>query len=71
MAGIDQKLDDSYFVDLLNEYRDAGGTQEDAHRLLVSIRNSKDEAFEDRVLEISDFVAGWCRPEKRIWTKPK
>lgn len=48
------------------EFRDLGGEQAGAYRLLESLRTHGD-ANEEFVLEVMDIVSGWCQPELRIW----
>ncbi|MDR0266559.1 hypothetical protein [Paenibacillus sp.] len=53
---------------ILKEYRDAGGEQNDAYAVLVSLRGDlKDGSSEDIVLELLDVVVGFCSPHIRIW----
>jgi hypothetical protein len=30
-------------------------------------QRTTDEAVEDRILEVADFVAGFCSPHMKIW----
>ena len=53
----------------LKEFAADGGTRDAADRLLNEIRTAvaADEATEDTVLELLDFVAGFCAPMMRVW----
>ena len=54
---------------ILDEYKACGGTQDDAYSILEAIREEekKDSTLEDRILEVMDFVSGFCSKDKRIW----
>jgi hypothetical protein len=55
-------------VTLLRSYKAQGATQDEVYSLLVKLREqAADEATEDRLLEIADFVAGFCSPHMKIW----
>ncbi len=55
-------------VALLRRYRDQGVSQDEVYTFLNSLRQSApDEATDDRILEVADFVAGFCSPHMRIW----
>lgn len=55
-------------IDLIYKYKQAGGAQQEAYKTLEKIRNNDiDESTEDRVLEVMDFVSGFCSQDKRIW----
>jgi hypothetical protein len=52
----------------LQHYKQSGGTREEALATLESMRDeATDEQTEDRILELMDFVAGFCLPHSRIW----
>ena len=53
----------------LREFAADGGTRNAADRMLNEIRiaGAADEAMEDTVLELLDFVAGSCAPMMRVW----
>ena len=57
--------------DMLIEYRNSGGQQQQAQIIGERLRTnfSKDEQLDDRVLEILDVVTGWCRTELKIWNQ--
>ncbi len=43
-------------------------TQAEVQAALEAMRHSApDEATEDHILDDLDIVAGWCRPQFRIW----
>ncbi len=59
------------FFDLLNilkEYKDAGGKQNDAYAVLESLRGDiKDDSCKDIILELLDVITGFCSLYIRIW----
>jgi hypothetical protein len=55
-------------VALLRRHKDRGATREEVYTFLTSLRDSTaDEAMQDRIVEVADFVAGFCAPHMRIW----
>jgi hypothetical protein len=55
-------------VVLLRHYKAQGRTREEVYSLLESLRETApDEVLEDRILEVADFVAGFCSPHMKIW----
>lgn len=56
-------------VCLLRTYRREGGRQDDAYAALERLcgKFNDDEQVEDKVLELMDFVSGFCSAEQRIW----
>jgi hypothetical protein len=59
----------STVVDDLRRLRNAGLTQDEARAALEELRrNAPDEAAEDRILEMLDFVTGFCSPARRVWS---
>ncbi len=50
-------------------FKNGGGSQQEATRILSELRNDfmGNAEKEDRVLELVDFVSGWCSPSLRIW----
>jgi hypothetical protein len=55
-------------VALLRQYKEKGVTQGEVYSLLEALREqAHDEAVEDRILEVADFVAGFCSPHMKIW----
>lgn len=55
-------------IDLIYKYKQFGGTQQEAYTILEKIRNNDiEESTEDRILELMDFVSGFCSRDKRIW----
>jgi hypothetical protein len=51
---------------LLVAFKNQGGGQQEAHDLLESMRIDASEE-EDVILELMDFVVGYCSPSWRIW----
>jgi hypothetical protein len=55
-------------VALLRRWKDQGVGQSDVYSFLESWHQAApDEAIDDRILEVADFVAGFCAPHMRIW----
>ena len=62
----DMPLED--VVSLLRQYKALGVEQEEVYSFLASLRKRvADEALEDRILEIADFVSGFCSPHMKVW----
>ncbi|HEX5270455.1 MAG TPA: hypothetical protein VFW33_08215 [Gemmataceae bacterium] len=62
----DSPLED--VVALLRYYKAQGVTREEVYSFLESLRESAaDEVTDDRILEVSDFVAGFCAPHMKVW----
>lgn len=62
----DAPLED--IVSLLRGYKSQGISQEEVYSFLESLRDqAPDEAADDRILEVADFVAGFCSPHMKIW----
>jgi hypothetical protein len=62
----DMPLDE--VVSLLRRYRAQGIPQGDVYSALEFLhRSTADEDLDDRILEVADFVAGFCSPHLRIW----
>jgi hypothetical protein len=54
--------------EIVCQYKQNGGTQHTAYMTLEKIRHEQmEEPDEDRILELMDFVAGFCAPGQRIW----
>jgi hypothetical protein len=55
-------------VSLLRGYKSQGVAQDEVYSFLESLRGrAPNEATDDRILEVADFVAGFCSPHMRIW----
>ena len=56
---------------ILQRFKEAKGTQLEAIVLLDSLRDkarkANDEPQEDMIMEVMDFVAGFCNSYQRIW----
>lgn len=62
----DRSLED--IVALLRRYKARGVTREEVYSFLDSLRaTAPDEATDDRILEVADFVAGFCSPLMKVW----
>jgi hypothetical protein len=54
--------------EIVCQYKQNGGTQHAAYMTLAKIRAEQmEEPDEDRVLELMDFVAGFCAQDQKIW----
>lgn len=55
-------------LSLLREFKEAGGTRDEAFHILEELRaHAVDEQQEDLILELMDVVCGWCHKDLRIW----
>ena len=55
-------------VVLLRHYKEQGITQTEVYSFLDRLHNAgPDETTDDRILEVADFVAGFCSPHMKIW----
>lgn len=53
----------------LRTLKGQGVTRADVQECLESLRaESEDDAIDDRILEILDFVTGFCRVEDSVWS---
>jgi hypothetical protein len=49
-------------------YKHSGGSQQEAYGILENIRHECSAEFQaDLILDLMDFVAGFCAKEQRIW----
>ena len=54
--------------EIVYQYKQGGGTQQAAYETLEKIRREQiEEPDEDRILELMDFVAGFCAQDQKIW----
>lgn len=55
-------------VDELRQLKNDGFEQEIVRTALEELRKTCDtELEEDRILEVLDFVTGYCPPEMKVW----
>jgi hypothetical protein len=55
-------------VAMLRRYKDQGVTQEEVYSFLEALHQAApDEATDDRILEVADFVAGFCSSHLKVW----
>ena len=52
---------------VLVDFQRSGGTMGVALETLRSLCRNDDEDYDDRVLELIDFVVGWCVPDQWIY----
>jgi hypothetical protein len=54
--------------EIVCQYKQNGGIQQEAYETLEKIRREQmEEPDEDRILELMDFVAGFCAQDQKIW----
>ena len=54
--------------EIVCQYKQDGGTQQAAYITLEKIRQEQTaEPDEDCILELMDFVAGFCTPDQKLW----
>lgn len=51
----------------LKDYKDKGLNKEDAYEILQELRGEFADENEDKVLELMDFVVGFCAPSMRLY----
>ena len=71
--GINENKNTFELRDVIIGFKKKGGSQKEAHEILEKIRFEfeANENKEDKVLELLDFVCGWCQKEFRIWKEIK
>lgn len=66
-------LDDVPLEDIvksLRKHRQRGVSQNEMYAVLETLRaEMPDEARQDRVTEVADFVAGFCSQQMRVWNE--
>jgi hypothetical protein len=59
-------------VTMLRRYKERGVTQDAVYSFLEALHKAApDEATDDRILEVADFVAGFCAPHMKVWDREK
>jgi len=67
-AAIKSDLPLDGIVTLLRRYKQQGITQREVYAFLEKLHHAApDDATDDRILEVSDFVAGSCAPHMKVW----
>lgn len=67
-AAIKSDLPLGEIVALLRTYKDRGVAQSEVYSFLERLHlAAEDDAMDDRILEVADFVAGFCAPHMKIW----
>ncbi len=67
-AAIQSETSLEEIVALLRRYKAQGVAKDDVYSFLDSLRwATTDETTEDRILEVADFVAGFCSPHMKVW----
>ena len=57
-----------HIVAVLRRSKEQGAAQDEVYEILETLRKAApDESTEDRILEVADFVAGFCSPHMRVW----
>jgi hypothetical protein len=66
----DKPLDE--IVAMLRQYKEQGVTQGEVYSFLDALhRAAPDEAKDDRILEVADFVVGFCASHMKVWDGEK
>jgi len=59
-------------VALLRQYKEQGITQDQVYSFLEAWHHkAPDEVTDDRILEVADFVAGFCASHMKVWDREK
>jgi N-acetylglutamate synthase-like GNAT family acetyltransferase len=67
-AAVKSDLPLGEIVALLRRYKEQGIAQAEVYAFLERMHHAvADEATDDRILEVADFVAGFCAPHMKIW----
>ncbi|MBL7815385.1 MAG: hypothetical protein JNL70_10250 [Saprospiraceae bacterium] len=64
--GLAQNYTFTEFRDILIQFKEEGGTQEDAYNLLHNMA-LKNDYYQDDLFDILDIVSGWCRYDLRVF----
>ncbi len=57
---------------LLRHVKELGVTQDDVYSFLETLHQAApDEGTDDRILEVADFVAGFCASHMNVWDRAK
>ena len=54
-------------IHILREFKNGGGKQADVVNILDALRVESNNEMEVVILELMDFVTGFCSPHMRIW----
>jgi hypothetical protein len=55
-------------VAMLRRYKKQGVTQGEVYSFLEALHQAgSDEVMDDRILEVADFVAGFCASHMNVW----
>ena len=67
--GISKKKNFSELREEIIKFKNNGGNQNEAQRILEELRNDniENEETEDIILDLLDHVTGWCQEKFRIW----
>lgn len=66
----DKPLDE--IVAMLRHYKEQGVTQGEVYSFLETLHQAApDEATADRILEVADFVVGFCASHMKVWDGDK
>jgi len=67
-AALKQQVPLSMLREIVHQYKQHGGTQKNAYSTLEKIRQEySEDPCEDLLLDLMDFVAGFCSAEQKIW----
>jgi len=65
--GIIQNRNFSELRDEIVKFKNNGGSQDEAQRILEELRSDFTKDDEDKILDLLDHVTGWCQERNRIW----
>lgn len=71
--GLNENKSFSELRDEIVKFKNNGGSQDEAQRILEELRNDfeEEEEKEDTILDLLDHVTGWCSLDKRIWEEER
>lgn len=68
LEGLEANFSAMEIREILVDYKNEGGTKELTYKALEEMRYTiKDEKQEDKILELMDFVSGFCSSHVAIW----
>lgn len=70
VAAIDSGMPLPGILEVVRGLKNRGHSRAEVRDVLEALRAEADsEGIEDRILEVLDFVAGFCAAEQRIWSE--
>jgi hypothetical protein len=65
--GLERQVDFGQLYDAVRAFAQNGGERTIAEKVLRDLLLKMGTEYEDIILDLSDFVTGWCHPSRRIW----